>query len=232
MSFLRNVGMTRACVLLTVILVHAVLLYDVIHAPPRRTFDGPPMLRPATANKPVVEQAHPIRSRPWQPQATETSTSRVDEWHFPRVDIWPVTGEACPTTSQFGPLFDTQPEADPAQAPPGHTPPQSVPKSQKPRMVRWLRPSFPLDWARTEMEGTVRLRFVIRSTGATSEIDIQRSSGSQKLDASATEAAKFWRFEPESWNGRPIDSNATVELTFRFFEFSASRLADQSPVAA
>ena len=95
-------------------------------------------------------------------------------------------------------------------------------------MVLWLSPAYPLDWARTEMEGTVRLRFIMRSTGATSEIKIQRSSGSQKLDVSAAEAAKSWRFAPESWQGRPIDSKATVELTFRFFEFSASRLGDES----
>jgi TonB family protein len=232
-SLLRNVGMTRSAVLLTVILVHAVLLYAIIHAPPRRTFDGPPMFGPAVANKPVVEQAHPLRSRPWQPPpATEKSTYRVEEWHFPRVDIWPVTGEACPTTSEFGPLLDTQPEADEAQAPPRHAPPQSIPTSQKPRMVLWLRPAYPLDWARTEMEGTVRLRLKIRSTGATSEIKIQRGSGSQRLDVSAAEAAKSWRFAPERWQGQPIDSNATVELTFRFFEFSASRLGDESIATA
>jgi TonB family protein len=227
-SLLRNVGVTRSCVLLTVILVHAVLLYEIIHAPARRTFDGPPMFGPAMANKPVVEQVHPIRSRPWQPPTTEKSTYRVEEWHFPRVDIWPVTGEGCPTTSEFGPLLDRQPEADVAQAPPRHAPPQSIPTSQKPRMVLWLRPAYPLDWARTEMEGTVRLRFIIRSTGATSESKIQRSSGSQKLDVSAAEAAKSWRFAPERWRGQPIDSKATVELTFRFFEFSDSRLGDES----
>src|SRR5579863_9032968 len=116
-SLLRNVGMTRSFVLLTVILVHGVLLYGIMHARPRRTMDGPPMFGPAMANKPVVEQAHPIRSRPWQPPATEKSTYRVEEWHFPRVDIWPATGEACPTTSEFGPLLDTQPQADEEQAP-------------------------------------------------------------------------------------------------------------------
>jgi TonB family protein len=221
--------MTRSCVLLAVILVHAAFLYGIIHAPPRRTLDGPPMFGPAIANKPVVEQTHPMRSRMWQPPpATEKSTYRVEEWHFPRVDIWPVTGEGCPTTSEFGPLLDTQPDADEAQAPPRHAYPPSIPTSQKPRMVLWLRPTYPLDWARTEMEGTVRLRLIIRSTGATSGIRIQRSSGSQKLDVSAAEAAKSWRFAPERWQGQSIDSKATVELSFRFFEFSASRLGDES----
>ncbi len=200
-----------------------------MHAPPRRTIDGPPMFGPAVANKPVVEQTHPIRSRPWQqPPAAEKSTYRVEEWHFPRVDIWPVTGGPCPTASEFGPLLDTQPEADEARAPPRHAPLQPTPASQKPRMVLWLRPAYPLDWARTEMEGTVRLQLIIRSTGATGEIQIQRSSGSQRLDVSAVEAAKSWRFAPENWQERPIDSKATVELRFRFFEFSASRLGDES----
>jgi TonB family protein len=208
---LRKIGGAQACVILAVVLAHAVILYEMTHAHSRATHDGPPMFREAIANKPVVEQTHPIRSRPWQPPVVDTSTYAVRNWRFPRIDIWPVTGEGCPIPSEFGPLMDTEPVADQAQAPP-------------PRMVLWLRPAYPLEWARTEMEGTVRLGLGIHPTGDPYEIEIERSSGSQKLDAIAAGAAKSWRFAPAKWRGQPIESKATVELAFNFFEYRASHI--------
>jgi TonB family protein len=220
----RRLGGIRSWVVLAIILAHALVIYGLAHAPARVTLDGPPMFRAAIANEPIIEQVHPVRSRSWQPPAAEVSTRRVREWHFPKVDIWPVTGEACPTASQFGPLMGTRPVADeaPAQATPDSKLP--IPKSQEPRMVLWLRPAYPLEWARTEMEGTVMLSLRIGPTGDTSEIEIGRSSGSQRLDVLAAGAARSWRFTPEKWQGRPIGSKATVELTFRFFEFTVSRI--------
>ncbi len=219
--------MIRSCILLTIILVHVVLLYQIAHAPPRRTLDGPPMFGAAIAEKPVIEQAHPVQSRPWQSASLEKATHRVQEWHFPRVDIWPVTGEPCPTPAEFGPLMEALPVADEAQVLTRLPIPPKIPRGQKPRMVLWLRPAYPLEWARTEMEGTVALGLRIRSTGNTEEIQIERSSGSQKLDGVAAEAAKSWRFAPEHWQGQPIESKTTVELTFRFFEFYASVVDDE-----
>jgi outer membrane biosynthesis protein TonB len=179
-ALLRNVGRGRSCVLLAVMLAHAVALYKLTHAPARATVDGPPMIRPAFAKDSQSEQAQPIRSRPWQPPVAETSTYAVQNWRFPRIDIWPVTGEGCPTPSEFGPLMDAEPEAEEAQVPPKRAPAQSisVPTTEKPRMVLWLRPAYPLEWARTEMEGTIRLGLRIRPTGDAYEIEIERSSGS------------------------------------------------------
>ncbi len=162
----------RSYVLLIVVLAHAALLYAAIHSRARTTFDGPSMFGPATANKPVVEQTDPLRSRPYHPPVVDRSISEVQEWHFPRVDIWPVTGEACPTPSEFGPLMDAQPRAEnKAQAPASAPQPPSIPKAQMPRMVLWLRPAYPLEWAWTEREGTVRLglRYVRPGTPTTSE---------------------------------------------------------------
>lgn len=227
-----TVRSARACLFLAIIFAHAVLFYELTHAPARATSDGPPMFGPAIANRPVAEQARPLRSRPWIPPAVEKSTVRVGLWHFPRVDIWPLAGESCPTPSEFGPLMGTQPVAVGASAPAKHPPPRSIPATQSPRMVRWLRPAYPLEWAKTEMEGTVQLGFRILPSGETDEIAIESSAGSQKLDHSAAEAAKSWRFAPERWKGQPVESKATVALTFRFFEFSASRIDEDSITTA
>jgi TonB family protein len=164
----------------------------------------------------------------------DTSTYAVRTWRFPRIDVWPVNGEGCPTASEFGPLMGAQPVADEALALPKRVATQSasVPEFAKPRMVRWLRPAYPLEWARTEMEGTVRLGLRIPPTGEPDEIEVERSSGSQQLDATAAEAAKSWRFAPASWRGQPIVSKATVELTFNFFEYRDSRIDDEVSAGA
>jgi protein TonB len=91
-------------------------------------------------------------------------------------------------------------------------------------MTLWLRPYYTLDWGRTEMEGTIVLSLRIRPTGDTYEIATERSSGSEKLDAAALLAAKSWRFTPARWQGGPIESQVIVELTFRFFEYSVTRI--------
>jgi TonB family protein len=184
------------------------------------------MFRAAIAQTAWVQEAQPIRSRPWQPPVVERPIYGVRVWHFPRVDVWPVTGEGCPTPNDTGPLMDMEPVTDEEQTQLSRAPaqPTSVPKNQKPRMVVWMRPAYTLDWAWTELEGTVRLGFRIRPTGGTYQIEIEQSSGSQKLDATAVEAAKSWRFTPARWQGRSIDGEATVDLTFRFFEYSVSRI--------
>ena len=211
----------RTCILLAVGLAHGVALYALIHAHTRIGMDGPPMIRPAIAKNRVPEPIRAIESRPWQPSVAEVLPYPDRVWHFPRVDIWPMTGEPCPTPSEFGPIMDTQPVAEDVKAPTG-----------TPRMVLWLRPAYPMQWARTEMEGTTRLAFKIRATGNTDEIQVERSSGSQKLDVAAAQAAKAWRFAPGRWQGRPTESKATIELTFNFFEYRVSAIDETTSHAS
>jgi protein TonB len=233
LQLLRKLGFARSFLLLFVLLAHAGVLYELTHARGRATKDGPPMFRAAIANVPVVE-AVAIRSRPWLPPVVEKlSIQAVRTWHFPRIDVWPVNGEGCPTPHDSGPLLDADPVAEEELPPPypASAKPTAIPKIQKPRMVVWLRPSYTLDWARTEMEGTMRLGFRILPTGGTDQLEVEQSSGSQRLDATAVTAAKSWKFTPARRQGQPLDTKATVELTFRFFEYSVTRI-DDSAVAS
>ena len=233
LQLLRKLGYTRSFLLLFVLLAHAGFLHELTQARGRVTLDGPPMFRAAIANTPVKE-ALPIRSRPWLPPVAERPIHGVRAWHFPRIDIWPMNGEGCPTPHDTGPLLDADPVAEEEQIQPypALPDPASIPKVQKPRMIVWLRPSYTLDWARTEMEGTIRLGFRILPTGGTSQMEVEQSSGSQKLDATAVAAAKSWRFMPARSQGQSLDTKATVELTFRFFENSVSRVDDSAAARA
>jgi TonB family protein len=227
---MRVVGPARICLVLAVGLGHGVALYALLHVHRRIGMDGPPMIRPAIAKNPVREPIRAIESRPWQPSKAEVLPYPDRVWHFPRVDIWPMTGEPCPTPSEFGPIMDTQPVAEDVQAPAERAPAKSISelKTGTPRMVLWLRPAYPMQWALTEMEGSTRLAFKIRTTGNTDEIEVERSSGSQKLDLAAAQAAKAWRFAPGRWQGRSIESKATIELTFNFFEYRVSAIDEET----
>jgi TonB family protein len=189
------------------------------------------MFRPAIVEYAVAPEQGGLRSRAWQPPLIDTSSHPVQQWHFPRIDIWPVSGDTCPTPSEFGPLMGEEPVADEARAPPlkpAFPHPESTPNRAKPRMILWLSPFYKLGWGRTEMEGAVRLAFAISSTGGVDEVEVQRSSGSAKLDAAAVQAAKIWRFAPAVSQGRPIESKATVELTFNFFEYRVSAIDEET----
>jgi len=89
-------------------------------------------------------------------------------------------------------------------------------KADEPRMIVWMRPAYPEEWASDGSGRTITLAFHISSVGFPSDIRIERASGSQRLDAAALVAAKSWRFTPAKWRGQPIESQATVGITFNF----------------
>ena len=53
--------------------------------------------------------------------------------------------------------------------------------------------------------GTVILRVLVTSNGDVGAIEIKVSSGYQRLDDSAVDAVKKWKFTPAMMNGNAID---------------------------
>jgi len=64
------------------------------------------------------------------------------------------------------------------------------------RMVRWLRPEYPLEWAVAGMDGSVLLDQRIDAHGQPVKTTVARGSGSPQLDEAALHAANAWRFAP------------------------------------
>ncbi len=70
-------------------------------------------------------------------------------------------------------------------------------------------------------EGVVSLRVLVRKNGSVGETQIAVSSGSQRLDKSAQDTIKDWRYLPATVNGTPVDTWIPVNvvwalLTLRF----------------
>jgi len=76
-------------------------------------------------------------------------------------------------------------------------------------------PRYPLAARRLGEQGTVRVRLVIDENGAVERAELLSSSGSERLDRVALEAAQATRCRPYVADGRPIRVTAVRPFSFR-----------------
>ncbi len=97
-----------------------------------------------------------------------------------------------------------------------------------PKVISRVRPAYTATAFRAKIEGTVILSAVVEKDGTVGEVKILRSldasaarrlqdtapAGPMGLDEEAIRAAKHWRFEPGTKDGKPVPVVVTLELTF------------------
>ena len=119
---------------------------------------------------------------------------------------------AKPVEHPPAPPAPPQPVAAPAQpAPPAQKP--VTPASASAGYLKNPAPEYPSLAMRRGWEGTVLLRVHVLANGKPGEIQIQKSSGRDQLDAAALAAVKRWSFVPakqgdvaqDGWDSVPID---------------------------
>lgn len=76
------------------------------------------------------------------------------------------------------------------------------------------RPVYPALDARMGNEGTVTLRVLINARGRAEKVDIQKSSGSQRMDDAARTAVMRATFRPYLEDGKAIPVYAIVPINF------------------
>ena len=67
------------------------------------------------------------------------------------------------------------------------------------------KPVYPAISRRLGEQGNVRLRVHILSDGRVGEVRLEQTSGHPRLDQSAIEAVRRWRYVPARQNGVPVD---------------------------
>jgi|APGre2960657373_1045057.scaffolds.fasta_scaffold75855_2 protein TonB len=78
-----------------------------------------------------------------------------------------------------------------------------------------VQPVYP-SWSQKNREqGTVVLRVLVKSDGTAGTVEIKSSSGYPRLDQSAIQAVKTWRFIPATRDGKPIDELYELDITFK-----------------
>jgi len=78
-----------------------------------------------------------------------------------------------------------------------------------------LRPPYPPSSVRAREQGTVLLRVLVDENGAPQKVEIARSSGHARLDASAREAVSHARFRPVLRDGHAVSVWGIVPIAFR-----------------
>ena len=172
-------------------------------APMTLTFVDPPVLQPA----PPVPELPPLhRNRtvpdvaPPLPQVTEPSHYRV-----PAPAITPMPAQAAVPDM-------TAPAAD---APPG-----DAAATVTLAYVSAPAPAYPMQARRLRMQGTVILRVLVDGVGQPQQVVIERSSGHQLLDRTASEQVlKHWRFRPAEVDGHAVRAWARVPVSFNLRRF-------------
>lgn len=75
-------------------------------------------------------------------------------------------------------------------------------------------PSYPRLSRRRGEEGTVVLELLVLKDGTVDEIKVKQSSGFPRLDRSAMEAVKRWKYDPATRGGQAIDYRYLQPVTF------------------
>lgn len=105
---------------------------------------------------------------------------------------------------------------EPAKAP--KATPVIEDKYEEPRFgVSYLNnpaPDYPSMSRRQGEEGRVLMSVLVSAEGMAEEVQIEKSSGSDRLDNAAMTAVKRWRFIPAKKNNQPISAYVLVPIKF------------------
>ena len=77
-------------------------------------------------------------------------------------------------------------------------------------------PKYPRVSRKRGERGRVLVRVFINRDGSSEKVEIEQSSGFNRLDQAAMESAKKCRFVPAKRNGKPVKTLATIPYTFTF----------------
>ena len=75
-------------------------------------------------------------------------------------------------------------------------------------------PAYPASSRRMGEQGKVLLRVFVSAAGVADRVEIERSSGSARLDAAAQQAVRAWRFVPARQGGQAVSAWVIVPIQF------------------
>lgn len=114
---------------------------------------------------------------------------------------------------EASPLLATEPVKAPEKAEP-----IVEDKIEPPRFgVAYLNnpaPEYPSLSRRQGEEGRVLMKVLVSASGAAEDVQIEKTSGSDRLDNAAMNAVKRWRFIPAKKNNQPLSAYVIVPIKF------------------
>ena len=109
---------------------------------------------------------------------------------------------------------DAPPAISPLPPPdPGAVKRVSLPETaMRARLINKVDPEYPADARQRGVEGEVLLDVVVDINGTVTEINVV--SGHPLLNDAALAAVRQWKFEPYFINGRPVETQTKIRVTF------------------
>jgi TonB family protein len=83
-----------------------------------------------------------------------------------------------------------------------------------PQLVYKVEPEFSEEARKAKYQGVVVLSIEVDSSGNVRNVHVRRSLG-LGLDEKAIEAVSHWRFRPAILDGKPVTTEATVQVNFQ-----------------
>ncbi len=137
-----------------------------------------------------------------------------------------------PEASEEAPVLDATPEPAPmeeaiqveeaapvvAEATPPAKPVEVTEKMEPPKFgVAYLNnpaPDYPGMSRRAGEQGRVLLKVLVSADGGAESVQLEQSSGSERLDQAAINAVKRWRFVPARFAGKALSAYVLVPVKF------------------
>jgi protein TonB len=175
--------------------------------------------RPASKPAPVVKKAVKPPPPPVKKQPSKKAITAPPEpppAPAPPAPSTPPAPAAEPAPS-VPPVAEAAPAApSPPAAPPRPTapaPPRLI--SSGIEYIRAPQPAYPAFSRRMREEGKVVMRVLVNEKGRPEQVEIETSSGHNRLDEAAKKAALRAVFKPHIENGRPIAVFALIPISFQ-----------------
>jgi TonB family protein len=80
------------------------------------------------------------------------------------------------------------------------------------KVVKKVQPKYPAEARENKIEGVVKLQVILRKDGSVTVQNVL--VGDPLLSPAAIESVRQWRYEPTLSDGKPIDVETTIEVTF------------------
>lgn len=208
---------------LLVLALHGAAAYWISQAPTPELPVVPPQVPPMTIEfaapaPPVVEPPPPAPAPPVVEPPPPPVIDELAAKPKPKPKPKPVVKQAPKPPPKPKPVEAPPPApvAAPAPAPATPAPPAPAPVTPASANAAYLKnpaPDYPQMAQRRGWEGTVLLRVEVLPSGKPGQIQVQKSSGRDALDAAALAAVKRWSFVPAKqgdvaqtgWVSVPID---------------------------
>lgn len=173
---------------------------------------GLPELIAKTEAKLVQAQRDQARAAATQDDVFAAIEALNPEPPAPRLELGPADPSSAPPAIDTNHLIGT-PENPPKLAPQiaglnGISPPRLIPSSR-------VAPKYPPLALRLGLTGKVVLQAVVLRDGSVGSIEVlSEPEGHRGFGEAAREALKQWTYEPAMKNGYPVDTYASVAITF------------------